>query len=138
MMGGIQAGYNWQIGQFVLGGETDVQLSAADDVFAPWKFSNPWFGTTRVRAGFALTNILFYGTFGLAYGGGKIEAAGLSETNTHFGWAAGLGLEVGLTPRWSAKAEYLYVDLANKTYLLTGADHGFESSVLRFGLNYRF
>ena len=74
----------------------------------------------------ALTNVLFYATLGLAYGGGKIELAGLSETNTHFGWAAGVGLEVGLTPNWSAKAEYLYVDLANKTYLLTGANHGFE------------
>ena len=138
VMGGIQAGYNWQIGQFVIGAETDLQVSAADDLFAPWKFSNPWFGTTRARAGLALTNVLFYATLGFAYGGGKIELAGLSETNTHFGWAAGAGLEVGLTPNWSAKAEYLYVDLAAKTYLLTGASHSFESNILRFGLNYRF
>jgi outer membrane immunogenic protein len=138
VMGGIQAGYNYQVGQFVIGVETDIQVSAADDLFAPWKFSNPWFGTTRGRAGIALTNVLFYGTLGIAYGGGKIELAGLSETNTHFGWAAGAGLEVGLTPNWSAKAEYLYVDLAAKTYLLTGASHSFESNILRFGLNYRF
>src|SRR3954454_23975554 len=36
---GGQAGYNWQNGQFVLGAETDIQASAADDTFAPWKFS---------------------------------------------------------------------------------------------------
>jgi outer membrane immunogenic protein len=122
----------------VIGAETDIQLSSADDLFAPWKFSNPWFGTTRARAGLALNNVLFYATFGLAYGGGKIEFAGLSETNTHFGWAAGAGLEVGLTPNWSAKAEYLFVDLNNKTYLLTGATHSFESNILRLGINYRF
>ena len=66
--GGVQAGYNVQFGQFVFGGETDLQLSSADDTFAPWKFSNPWFGTLRARAGFAMSNVLFYGTVGLAYG----------------------------------------------------------------------
>ena len=64
----LQAGYNWQSGQFVFGVETDIQASGADDTFAPWKFSNPWFGTLRGRAGYALNNILFYGTLGLAYG----------------------------------------------------------------------
>ncbi len=68
VVGGVQAGYNWQIGQFVFGGETDLQVSDADDTFAPWKFSNPWFGTLRARAGFAMSNVLFYGTVGLAYG----------------------------------------------------------------------
>jgi outer membrane immunogenic protein len=56
--GGLQGGYNWQVGQFVFGGETDIQLSTADDVFAPWKFSNPWFGTLRLRAGLAMNNVL--------------------------------------------------------------------------------
>src|SRR5579872_3151524 len=32
--GGIEAGYNWQRGQFVFGAETDIQLSGADDTFA--------------------------------------------------------------------------------------------------------
>ena len=49
--GGGQIGYNWQNGQFVFGGETDLQFSGADDTFAPWKFSNPWFGTLRGRVG---------------------------------------------------------------------------------------
>ena len=31
--GGLQAGYNWQYGQFVFGGETDLQVSDADDTF---------------------------------------------------------------------------------------------------------
>jgi hypothetical protein len=57
--GGGQLGYNWQIGQFVFGTEADIQASAADDTFAPWKFSNSWFGTLRGRAGYAMNNILY-------------------------------------------------------------------------------
>jgi outer membrane immunogenic protein len=136
--GGLQAGYNWQNGQWVFGGETDLQISGADDTFAGYKFSNPWFGTTRGRAGFAFSNVLAYLTAGVAYGGGRAEFGGVSQSRTHFGWTLGLGLEVAFTPNWSAKAEYLYVDLSDRTYGLTGLDHGFESSLLRFGVNYRF
>jgi len=136
--GGLQGGYNWQNGQFVFGAETDLQVSGADDTFAPYKFSNPWFGTLRGRAGVALNNILFYGTLGLAYGGLKGEISGLDETKTHVGWAAGLGMEVGFTQNWSAKVEYLYMDLSNRSYSITGGDNGLEANILRFGINYHF
>ncbi len=43
--GGLEAGFNWQHGNFVYGAETDFSLSGAEDTFAPWQFSNPWFGT---------------------------------------------------------------------------------------------
>jgi outer membrane immunogenic protein len=136
--GGIQGGYNLQIGQWVVGAETDLQLSGADDMFAGWKYSNPWFGTLRARGGYAMNNVLFYATLGMAYGRGEIElGGGLSETATHVGWTAGAGMEVGLTPHWSAKAEYLYVDLSDHRYVQFGTT-GFESSLLRFGVNYRF
>lgn len=136
--GGLQAGYNWQNGQFVFGGETDLQLSGADDTFAPYKFSNPWFGTLRARAGWALNNILLYGTAGFAYGGLKGEVAGLEEDRTEAGWTAGLGMEIGFTPRWSAKVEYLYMDLGSRAFSITGVDNGFHSNLLRFGINYHF
>jgi outer membrane immunogenic protein len=137
--GGVQGGYNWQNGQFVFGGETDLQLSGADDTFAPWKFSNTWFGTLRGRAGLAVNNMLFYGTLGLAYGGIKAESALLSESKTHGGWTIGGGMEVGLTPQWSAKAEYLYIDLSDRPYSVTGGtSNGLESSILRVGVNYHF
>jgi outer membrane immunogenic protein len=136
--GGLQAGYNWQSGQFVFGAETDLQLSGADDTFAPYKFSNPWFGTLRARAGWALNNILFYGTAGLAYGELKGETGGLDEDKTLVGWTAGLGMEIGFTPNWSAKVEYLYADLGSRAYSITGVDNGFETSLLRFGINYHF
>jgi outer membrane immunogenic protein len=67
IFGGVQAGVNWQSGQLVFGGEADLQMSAVDDRFAAWKFSNPWFGTLRARAGIAFDNVLVYGTAGLGY-----------------------------------------------------------------------
>ena len=81
--GGIEAGYNWQFGQFVTGIETDIQASAASDTFAPWQFTNPWFGTLRGRAGVAIGNVLVFGTAGLAYGSLTVDSPGnLSETRT--------------------------------------------------------
>ena len=137
--GGLQFGYNWQSGQFVFGAETDLQISGADDTFAPYKFSNPWFGTLRARAGYAMNNILFFGTFGLAYGAIKGEFGGLDENKTHVGWAGGLGMEVGLTPNWSAKVEYLYMDLSDRAYSISGgASNGLGANMLRFGVNYHF
>ena len=138
-LGGAQMGYNWQNGQLVYGLETDIQLSGADDSSAGVKFSNPWFGTFRGRGGFAFNSVMIYATVGLAYGGLHAEntAAG-TESKTLGGWTAGVGMEIGLTPQWSAKAEYLYVDLAGRGYVITGATNGVESSILRFGANYRF
>jgi outer membrane immunogenic protein len=137
IFGGFQGGYNWQLGQYVLGVESDLQASDASDMFAAWKFTNPWFGTLRGRAGYAMSNVMLYATFGLAYGGGSVQIGGLSESNTHVGWAAGGGIEVGLGPNWSAKAEYLFVDLSNQHYVLFG-NPAFESNLLRLGANYRF
>lgn len=136
--GGVHGGYNWQTGQFVFGGEADVTLSNAADTFAPWKFSNPWFGTVRGRVGYALNNILIYGTGGFAIGGGHLDVGGLTESHTHIGWTAGAGLEVGMTANLSARIEYLFINLAEEPYAMTGASHGFESNLLRFGVSYRF
>jgi outer membrane immunogenic protein len=136
--GGIQAGYNWQFGNFVLGAETDINLTGADDVFAPWKFSNPWFGTLRGRVGLAANNFLFYGTGGLAYGGIEAQNFGLSETSTHLGWTVGVGAEVGFTQAWSAKIEYLYISYSDSSYSVTGTSNGLDNNLVRVGVNYRF
>lgn len=136
--GGVQAGYNWQTGPWVFGVEGDIQATGANDTFAPWKFSNPWFGTVRGRAGYALNNILFFGTGGLAFGELRGETFGLSETHTNAGWTLGVGAEVGLTQQWSAKIEYLYVDLANSNFTITGASNGYRFGLVRAGVNYHF
>jgi outer membrane immunogenic protein len=136
--GGIEAGFNWQHGNFVYGVETDIQLSGAEDTFAPWQFSNPWFGTVRGRAGVAIGNVLVFGTAGLAYGDLRLDSMNLTENKPDLGWVAGGGLEVGFTPHWSAKAEWLYLDLAGRSFSVTGTTNGLASNLLRLGVNYRF
>src|SRR5579864_7752336 len=136
--GGAEAGYNWQSGNWVFGVEGDIEVTGADDTFAPWEFSNPWFGTVRGRAGYAINNILFYGTGGLAFGELSGQTFGLTESHTNAGWTAGLGAEFFFAPSWSAKVEYLYVDLNDSNFTITGTQNGYHFGVLRAGVNYHF
>ena len=95
----------------------------------------------NVRVGVTLPGVptlLIYGTGGFAYGGGTVSFGAISNSQTHTGWTVGAGVEVGLTPNWSAKAEYLYVRLDDQGYVLTGVNNGFQSNVFRLGVNYRF
>jgi outer membrane immunogenic protein len=137
-VGGVQAGYNWQNGPFVFGIEGDIQATGAEDTFAPWKFSNPWFGTVRGRAGYAFNNVLFFGTGGLAFGELRATTFGVTESHTNAGWTLGVGAEMGFAPSWSAKVEYLYVDLANSNFVITGASNGYRFGLIRAGVNYHF
>ncbi len=138
-VGGVTAGYNWQLNSpWVFGIEGDIQATGADDTVAPWKFSNPWVGTVRGRAGYAFSNILVYGTAGLAFGELRGQTFGLTETHTNAGWTAGLGAEVGFAPHWSAKIEYLYVDLSDSAFAITGVSNGYRSNMIRAGVNYHF
>jgi outer membrane immunogenic protein len=88
VIGGLQAGYNWQTANFVFGIETDIQASGQKGsqtfsaafplpIFAPFDRSSAtaqytekllWFGTLRGRAGVPVDNLLVYATGGLAYG----------------------------------------------------------------------
>jgi outer membrane immunogenic protein len=138
--GGAQGGYNWQQGQFVYGLEGDINLSAADDTFAAYKFANPWFGTARGRIGYAFNNVLAYATGGLAFGDlvATSTTTNVDETKTEIGWTLGVGAEYGFAPNWSAKVEYLYMDLGSRTFATTGTDNSLSASLLRVGLNYHF
>lgn len=136
--GGIEGGYNWQHGNFVFGAEGDINASNANATVAPLEFSNPWFGTVRGRGGLALGNVLLFGTAGVAYGDLRADSGNLSESHVSAGWTAGAGLEVGFAHRWSAKAEWLYLDLAGSNFSLSGVNNGLTANLLRFGVNYRF
>jgi outer membrane immunogenic protein len=137
-VGGAQGGYNWQSGRWVFGVEGDLEVTGADDTFAPWKFSNPWFGTVRGRGGYTFSNVLFFGTAGLAFGELRGQTFGPTESHTTAGWTAGLGAEVGVAPNWSAKIEYLYVDLSSSQFVITGVSNGYRFGVVRAGVNYHF
>ena len=136
--GGVTGGYNWQSGNIVFGLEGDLQGTGADDRFATYKFSNPWFGTARGRIGYAFNNVLLYGTAGLSFGSLEAERNGLQQTQTSVGWTAGVGAEVGIYQNWTAKIEYLYVDLSKNTYTLTGTDSALSFGTVRIGVNYHF
>jgi outer membrane immunogenic protein len=80
---------------------------------------------------------------GTATGGGV--NASLTQTATPSGWTIGLGGEVALGPNWSARLEYLYVDLGtvNNTIVVAGAPSltdraRIQMNVVRAGVNYRF
>jgi outer membrane immunogenic protein len=142
--GGIQGGYNWQSGPWVYGVESDFNLSSASGTFAGYQFSNPWFGTLRGRAGYAINNVFLYGTAGLAFGISTVARDGLSDSSGHMGWTIGAGAEfglapLGLSPNWSAKVEYLYLGLSQGGAILPASvPSNFQSNVLRFGVNYHF
>jgi len=139
-VGGVQGGYNWRLNpSWVFGVEGDIQVTGADQTFAPWKFANPWFGTVRGRIGYTFdNNILFYGTGGLAFGELRGETYGLSESHTNAGWTAGVGAEFGFAPGWTAKVEYLYVDLSSTNFTITGVPNGYHFGTLRAGINFHF
>ena len=92
----------------------------------------------RGRVGYAFDNVLFYGTGGLAFGELRGETFGLSESHTNAGWTAGVGAEFGFAPHWTAKVEYLFVDLSDSRFTITGAQNGYEFGLVRVGVNYHF
>jgi outer membrane immunogenic protein len=193
MNGGIaggQAGYNWQMNNWVWGLEADIQwsgekgranyLCAATNIggvclpgltFLPGGAAGTnlaldrsleWFGTARLRGGVLVSpRVLLYATGGLAYGsiktsgtlsgfngnGGAVVAFG-SATDTRIGWTVGAGVEGMLTQNWTAKLEYLYMDLGrydSLNFTLAPASNigarvssDFRDHILRAGINYKF
>ncbi|MGX5737125.1 outer membrane protein [Bosea thiooxidans] len=143
-IGGGQVGYNYQMGQFVLGLEADLQgadLSSGDNL-GLINVKTEYFGTVRARLGFAVDRWMPYITGGWAYGNVKtsIPALAFSSDKTHTGgWAVGGGVEYAITNNIIAGVEYLYVDLGEKSVLTgTGVKVGTDFSVVRARLSYKF
>jgi outer membrane immunogenic protein len=194
ILGGLQAGANWQSGIWVLGLETDIQAtgqkgsSSVTDVIAgipgipcviipntvPFcapgtgippvppvtsattdDVKLPWLGTARARLGVTPSDRwLVYATGGLAYGevqsnvtlmtGGT--ALGATANSIRLGWTAGGGIEAALWEQWTAKLEYLYVDLGtvNNSFAgmapfapITTSTH-VTDNIVRVGINRHF
>jgi outer membrane immunogenic protein len=142
--GGLQAGYNRQIGQIVVGLETDINyahLRANNSALgiAGSKNTVDYYGTVRGRFGYAIDRFLPYVTAGLAYGGTTVKVPGLGKSDpVHAGWTAGAGIEYALTNNITARVEGLYVDLADKRVLGGPGKSGAEFGVIRAGINAKF
>jgi len=167
-LGGVQLGYNWQRGPAVFGVETDFQFSSLSgridappcpaaicgvDVSASYSQKIPWFGTVRGRVGYAADSWLVYATAGYAYTRLQTDAtatagavtANVSRDETRGGLAVGSGVELALSRHWSAKMEYLYIDMGkrDRSWLFSGLPTVNDSSrayenLVRGGVNYRF
>lgn len=138
-IGGATIGANWQWGSLVFGPEADIMFSGLDDGSASAsKWELDWLGTVRGRVGAAWDRFLPYVTGGLAYGKGVLTTPAFKDDVTHIGWTVGAGVEAAVTQTISAKIEYLYVDLGEKTYGPPGTRAGFDGNLLRAGVNYRF
>jgi outer membrane immunogenic protein len=144
---GGTAGVNYQVGSVVWGLEGDLDWSKIQGSSGPIRGVNydsylQWLGTVRGRVGVAFDRFLPYVTGGLAVGDVKANIVPgpvtvLSGTNTQSGWTLGAGVEYGVTPNVSLKAEYLYVDLGS-TSPVAGDRVDVKSNVVRGGLNWRF
>ncbi len=138
---GLQVGYNHQlVSGLTFGVETDITFSGIDGGAAGGVFTADYIGTLRGRLGYAFDRVLVYGTGGLAYAGGDLRVGAFSNDQDHFGYALGFGIEGMVANNISARLEYIYTDFGTRTYQTVGGPVGvgFNSSVLRAGVNYRF
>ena len=156
--GGIQAGYNWQRNNLVWGIEGDIQSGVSDstsgrahigggtlyDLSTSSKIK--WFGTARLRTGYAFNKSLVYATGGLAIGDTEYTqnfsdnvdySANYSKSKTRIGYVLGAGIQHAMTKTSSIKLEYQYLDLGrvNLHAPETGPDPGY---VLHTGLRANF
>jgi outer membrane immunogenic protein len=135
-------GYNWQVNQAVFGVEGDLGWSnirgSAPCGTLNCSTRNSWLGTVRGRVGFAADRFMPYVTGGVAFGDIKTSVSGFSDSSsTKTGWTLGAGVEAALAGPWTAKLEYLYVDLGRGGGV-AGSDASFKTNIVRAGLNYRF
>jgi outer membrane immunogenic protein len=146
---------NSATGPFSIGGVLTTQIATRLD----------WFGTVRARLGvLPASNFLLYATGGLAYGnvrttttGSNLPAINCTQTfiycaagstsGVSVGWTAGAGVEYAFAREWTARAEYLYLDLGNRSVTFPDLDNvpgtltsasSFRAHIVRGGLNYRF
>jgi outer membrane immunogenic protein len=129
----------------------------------------PWLGTARARLGVLPSDrVLLYVTGGLAFGEVETTATANTTTTTAFlgqppiattsasavatanttraGWTVGGGAEWMISGPWTAKVEYLHVDLGNVTNTFAAfggfgtvtANSRVTDDIVRVGVNYHF
>lgn len=157
VIGGLQVGYDWQVGSLVLGVVADASLADLNGsvTFVPppgpgftATASIDWMATIRARAGYLLTpSFLAYVHGGVAFAsvdgswvGGPWNGRG---DKTRVGWVAGGGLEYKWTNNLSVFAEYSYADLGSYSYANVGGpavnfDNDIRVQTVKIGFNYKF
>jgi outer membrane immunogenic protein len=140
---GGTAGYNWQMGNIVLGLEADAAWADIGASVGPISSKIRDTGTVRGRVGYAFDQVLIYGTGGFAWADNRVTIGPFSDSKVHTGWTAGAGVEVMFAPKWSVKAEYLYRSFQGETYFTNVVPGGLTTGTLNLnsvqvGVNYHF
>lgn len=153
---GIDGDYTWAN---LVGLRSDV--STVNGNLAEHTDHVDWIATVTGRLGYAWNNWLLFAKGGAAWAGwtgntteynaaNTVALVAGSSSSTRNGWTAGGGVEYGLTPYLTVKAEYDYVsfDTSNftstETTLATGAVAVFQRSatsslnMVKVGLDYKF
>lgn len=143
---GAKLGANFTVGGgLVLGAEGDVAWSGIggfnDEVVPGVDFDINWTSSLRGRAGFDAGAFMPYLTAGLAVAGGTASQGGTDNTQVHFGWTAGAGVEVAATDQISLDLQYRYSDYGQATYDLGGgstSDLDLSTHAVTAGVNFKF
>jgi outer membrane immunogenic protein len=149
-------GFNWRYGPWVYGLEGDYSWTNINGssngcgaAFISHTCSTELdsLGTFRGRIGYTLGpqgTWLVYATGGLAVGDLEASDSLFNASGSEFraGWTVGAGVETAFWRNWSAKAEYLYVDLGKSVLFNIGPGVpetiSFTANVFRVGVNYKF
>jgi outer membrane immunogenic protein len=147
---GGQLGYNYQIGNFVLGIEGDGSWADISQTVNGIAFGVPVSATfkddalasLRGRLGVTWGNVLFYGTVGGGWGHGQLSGTALGLTASsdawQSGWTAGAGVEWAFAPSWSAKVEYIHYGLGSATYFGGINSGNVDIDTVKVGINFLF
>ncbi len=149
-IGGGQFGFNYQRGPLVIGPEIDLGgIGLGHKVAEPGlatttvSTSSGFFGDITGRLGYACGPTLIYVKGGYVYVDGDItvaESPASSYKASGFsGFTVGGGLEYKVSPAWSLKGEYQYLDLSSFSAGLADTyNSSFDIHTVKFGLNYHF
>ncbi len=119
-------------------------IKGTDNICVPvaCETHNDWLSTIRLRGGIAAHRVLFYVTGGGAFGDIRANVNGTTwNKETKAGWTAGAGIEAAFADNWTARVEYLFVDLQNATFNppVTPITVKFSNTnLVRVGLDYKF
>jgi outer membrane immunogenic protein len=158
ILGGAQAGFDYQIGSIVLGIAGDIAWTDIDGdttlTVSPDNLRSDieWLATLTARLGFAADRALFYVKGGAAFAEIEREAgldvspgSDFRDKDSPTGWTAGAGVEWAFADNWSVGLEYNYIDLGSDTVELRDNDGGsfdadvdLDINIVKAMLNYRF
>ena len=144
-LGGVQGGWNYQMGRFVLGAEldfsfADINSDNSNNVTGNVSSSTPWIATATTRLGYTWDRFLIYGKVGAAFAQFDYNINNVAASETRVGYALGAGLEWLIAGNWSAKAEYNYLDFGRSSVDFNNVSRDIDQSisVIKAGINYRF